>query len=250
MPFGDRSGMRKRSRLIIFLLFLAALVVAAWQLPLERLMLDVQSWAAQNPRWSFVAMIGIVAAGILVMAPTSLLMMLSGFLFGAIKGFFAVWIATFFASTAAFLIARNLARPLVARRIASKPSFMAIDRAIRRKGFFVVLLTRLILLLPFPALNYSHGLTDVRLRDYVAGTMIGMVPAIFLFVFLGTLASDVADIVSGRLALEGGQLAAVIAGAAGVLLVAALIVIAARRALKEELARAAEDSPPAGPVGG
>lgn len=235
--------MRKRTRLIIFLLFLAALVVAAWQLPVEQLMTELQAWVDQNRRWSMLAMTVVLVVGILVMFPSSLLMMLSGFLFGVIKGFLVVWIATFFASTAAFLIARKLARPLVARRIASKPSFMAIDRAIRRKGFFVVLLTRLIMVLPFPALNYSHGLTDVRLRDYVLGTMIGMVPGIFLFVFLGTLASNVADIVGGRLVLEGGQLAAVIAGAAGVVLVAALIVMVARRALKEELARAAYEHP-------
>ena len=81
----------------------------------------------------------------------------------------------------------------------------------------MVLLTRLILLLPFPALNYSHGLTDVRLRDYLAGTMIGMVPAIFLFVYLGTLASGIADIVNGRVSLEGGQLYTVILGSAVVL---------------------------------
>jgi uncharacterized membrane protein YdjX (TVP38/TMEM64 family) len=167
-------------------------------------------------------------------------MMLSGFLFGVIKGFLVAWIATFFASTAAFLIARRLARPLVERRIANKPSFMAIDRAIRRKGFFVVLLTRLIMVLPFPALNYSHGLTDVRLRDYVLGTMIGMVPGILLFVYLGTLASDVADIVNGRVTLEGGEWVAVIAAVAAVLVVAAAIVVVARKALRDELARASD----------
>lgn len=231
----------RRLRLLIFLVVLAVLVFAAWQLPLERLMLELQGWVETHPRWAFLAMIGFLTAGILLMLPASLMMMLSGFLFGIVKGFFVVWLATFFASTAAFVLARTLARPMVERRIARNVSFEVIDRAIRRKGFFVVFLTRLILLLPFPALNYTHGLTDVRLRDYMLGTMLGMVPAIFLFVFLGTLASDVADIVNGRVALEGQHLVAVVAGTAGVLVVAALIVFAARRALKAEIARAADD---------
>ncbi len=231
----------RRLRLLVFLLVLTTLVVAAWQLPLDRLMLDLQDWVEAHPQWSLLALVGFLIAGILLMLPASLMFMLSGFLFGIGTGFVAVWVATLLASTGAFLLARGLARPMVERRIARKPSFAVIDRAVRRKGFFVVLLTRLILVLPFPALNYTHGLTDVRLRDYVLGTMLGMVPAILLFVFLGTLASDVADIVNGVTALEREQLVVVIATTAGLLTLAVLIVFAARRALKAELRRAAED---------
>jgi uncharacterized membrane protein YdjX (TVP38/TMEM64 family) len=230
----------KRLRLVVFLLILAALVAAAWQLPLERIMVELQSWVSDNPRWAFLGMVAVLVVGIVIMLPTSILIMLSGFLFGLAEGFLIVWIATFFGSTAAFLIGRSLARPMVERRIARKLSFQAIDRAIRRKGFFVVLLTRLILVLPFPALNYSHGLTNVRLRDYVAGTMLGMAPPILLFVYLGTLASDVADIVNGRVALDGAQLTLVIAGATVLLAVAVLIALVAKKALQQELKRANE----------
>lgn len=231
----------RRLRLFVLLVVLAALVVAAWQLPLERLMLDLQDWVRLNPRWSFLALTGCLVVGILLMLPASLMFMLSGFLFGVLKGFAAVWLATLVASIGAFLIGRTLARPMVERRIARNISFQAIDRAIRRKGFLIVLLTRLVLVLPFPALNYTHGLTDVRLRDYVLGTMLGMVPAILLLVYLGTLASDVADIVNGRITLESGHLAAVIAGGAALFGAVVAIVIVARKALREELSRAADD---------
>ena len=231
----------KRPRLTALLVILAALVTAAWLLPIEQMMLDVQAWVEQNPRWSLLAVFGFLVVGILIMLPASLMMMLAGFLFGLTQGFLVVWLATFFASTAAFLIGRTLGRPWVSRRIAQQARFQAIDRAVRRKGFFVVFLTRLILLLPFPALNYSHGLTDVRLRDYIAGTMLGMVPAILLFVYLGTLASDVADIVHGRVTLEGAQWALFIGVTVAALLVATGVVIAARNALREELRQAAED---------
>jgi len=235
-------GLRKSHRLIVLLLILAALLVAAWLLLLEELMFNLQDWVDENPAWSFPALIALLVVGILLMLPASVMMMVSGFLFGLGKGFLAVWLAVVLASTGAFWIARKLARPMVERRLATRPFFTAIDRAIRRKGFYVVLLTRLILLLPFPALNYSHGLTDVRLRDYVAGTMIGMVPPIFLFVYLGTLASGVADIVNGRVKLEGGQLTAVVLGSVLVLLATVVIVMAARKALQGEIARASNDA--------
>lgn len=235
--------MKKSHRLITALLILGLLVLAAWMLPLEDLILDLQKWVDENPAWSFPALVALLIVGILLMLPASVMMMVSGFLFGLSKGFLAVWLAVVLASTAAFWIARKLARPMIERRLATRPSFTAIDRAIRRKGFYVVLLTRLILLLPFPALNYSHGLTDVRLRDYLAATMIGMVPAIFLFVYLGTLASDVADIMNGQVTLEDNQLLAVIFGGGVVLLVVAAIVVAAKKALQGEIARASIENP-------
>lgn len=221
---------------------LAALVTALWLLPIDQLMFDVQAWVENNPEWSLPAVIVFLILGILLMLPISVMMMVTGFLFGMTKAFLAVWFAILIASTAAFLIARKLARPMIERRLTRKPYFMAIDRAIRQKGFYVVLLTRLILILPFPALSYSHGLTDVRLRDYVAGTMMGMVPVIFLFVYLGTLASDIADIVNGRVSLEGGQLLAVILGSVVVLLLATVIVVAAKKALQGEIERAQNSS--------
>lgn len=232
----------KKLRLIGVLVLLAALVIAAWQLPLESLMLNLQAWVGENPGLAFPAVTAALVVAFLLMLPSSLCMMLAGFLFGLIQGFGVVWLATLLASTSAFLLARTLARPLVHRRFSSRPTFMAIDRAIRRKGFFVVLLTRLILFLPFPALNYSHGLTDVRLRDFVLGTMIGMVPPISLFVYLGTLASGVADIIHGRVALKEDQVVFAAIAAGAMLAFAVGIGLVARRALRVELGRAsAED---------
>jgi len=231
----------RKPRLALALLILAALVATAVFLPLEEMVADLQAWVDANPDWSFPVVTGCLVAGILLLLPAAVMMMIAGFLFGITKGFMAVWVATLFASTAAFLIGRKLARPLIKRRLARKPEYEVIDEAIRRKGFYVVLLTRLVLFLPFPLLNYTHGLTDVRLRDYLLGTMIGMVPPIFLFVYLGTLASNVADIVNGRVELEGMQLTLLIAAATAVMVVVALIVVAARRALRAEIAKAAEE---------
>ena len=231
----------KRPRLTAALLILAALVATAVLLPVEKLVTELQAWVNANPEWSFPVVTGCLVVGILLLLPASVMMMIAGFLFGITKGFMAFWVATLFASTAAFLIGRKLARPLIKRKLARKPEYAVIDKAIRRKGFYVVLLTRLVLFLPFPLLNYTHGLTDVRLRDYLLGTMIGMVPPIFLFVYLGTLASNVADIVNGRVELEGMEITLAITAATAVVFAVALIVIAARRALKDEIAKAVED---------
>jgi pyruvate/2-oxoglutarate dehydrogenase complex dihydrolipoamide dehydrogenase (E3) component len=54
----------------------------------------------------------------------------------------------------------------------------------------MVLLTRLSPVFPFVLLNYLLGLTAVRTGAYVLANLIGMLPATFLFVYIGAAARD------------------------------------------------------------
>jgi uncharacterized membrane protein YdjX (TVP38/TMEM64 family) len=98
-----------------------------------------------------------------------------------------------------------------------------------------VLLLRLQPVLPFNMLNYALGLTNIRLRDYVIASWIGMLPATVLYVYLGSIMHDVSDLlrgrpnsgIAGRVLLWGGL-------AASALLVWWLGRLA-RKALQEEL---------------
>ena len=120
---------------------------------------------------------------------------------------------------------------------------MAIDRAIQRKSFMVVLLTRLVMLLPYQVLNYSLGLTGVGFRAYLLGTNLGMIPPMFLFVYLGSSAADLAAVLEGQVSLERNEVAVAVAGFAAVIGIVALIIRSASRVLREEL-QAASKSPP------
>lgn len=62
-------------------------------------------------------------------------------------------------------------------------------------GWRSVMVVRLIPVLPHALTNYALGLTRLSLRDYFAGSFLGLVPHSFAFVSLG---------MSGRRALEGG----------------------------------------------
>jgi len=50
------------------------------------------------------------------------------------------------------------------------------DAHLADRGLWAVLALRPIPLVPFTALNYLAGLTALRLRDFVIGTVIGMIP--------------------------------------------------------------------------
>jgi uncharacterized membrane protein YdjX (TVP38/TMEM64 family) len=160
----------------------------------------------------------------------------AGLLYGTVVGTLIVSPASVAASALAFLIARYLARDWVARRLQKYEQAAAIDRAIEKNGFKVVLLLRLHPALPYNMLNYALGLTRIRLRDYVIASWIGMLPATVLYVYLGSIMHDVSDLLHGRLPNSGAAGRILLWGG----LVATLALVwglgrIAKKALQEEL---------------
>lgn len=132
----------------------------------------------------------IIAAVLFV--PGSVLTIGAGVLFGLLWGSIYVSIGATLGATAAFLVGRYLARDWVRRQLDGNRKFSAIDNAVGREGWKIVLLTRLSPVFPFNLLNYAFGLTAVTLRDYVIATWIGIMPASVLFVYLGSIGGNLA----------------------------------------------------------
>jgi uncharacterized membrane protein YdjX (TVP38/TMEM64 family) len=225
----------KFPRALLLPILLLVLVLSAFFLPVEQIMTGIQNWAKTNQSSAVFIVTACVILGTLLLLPVSVMTMLAGFLFGLAQGFLVVWFASLVASTIAFWIGRSFARPWIEHKIQRKTTFVAIDRAIQRKGFLVVLLTRLVMVLPYPALNYSLGLTNVSMRDYILATNIGGVPPFFLFVYLGTTVSDIAAIINGDVRLEGNEMLLGLTALFVVVGLVLLIVRVAGKTLKEEL---------------
>lgn len=78
--------------------------------------------------------------------------------------------------------------------MSKRPSFAALDAALSINGLYIVFLTRLSPLFPFPLLNYAFGSTQIRLWQYTLGTFGGIAPATVGYTYLGTLLSDLNSI--------------------------------------------------------
>jgi uncharacterized membrane protein YdjX (TVP38/TMEM64 family) len=182
-----------------------------------------------------IAFVAAYAIGVAAFLPGAALTIAGGAIFGVVKGTAIVFGAALLGSTLAFLIARYLARGFVEQRIAGNAQFAAIDRAIGQQGRKIVFLLRLSPVFPFSLGNYALGLTRVGLADYViAGA--GMLPGTLLYVYLGSVATDVASAAAVGGAASG-RTALTIVGLAATALVTIFVTRIARRALADASGR-------------
>lgn len=125
--------------------------------------------------------------------PASLVTVGAGTLFGLKTGLVVVLVGANLGALCSFLLARTFLRQRVTHWTESNPKFRFLDEAIGRQGFKMVLLCRLSPIFPFILLNYFLGLTAVRTVAYVLANLIGMLPAMFLLVYVGATARDALD---------------------------------------------------------
>ncbi|MEM7610830.1 MAG: TVP38/TMEM64 family protein [Pseudomonadota bacterium] len=238
MPDTDAQPIAKPgySRLIFGGLFLLAMIIAVWTLPLEQWLDQAAVWIEDHPWQGRLWFLVIFIIGACAMVPGSLLFLSGGYLFGFLWGVALVAVATPVAATAAFLLGATVARDQVAGIVSKYPKFSAIDQALNERGGLIVLLTRVSLILPYNVLNYAFSVTRVKLPTYFVATAVGMLPPVILFVYLGSITKDVKALIEGG-QVDGNLSWALLVGSL-VALIAVVVVIqrTASRVLRESLA--------------
>jgi uncharacterized membrane protein YdjX (TVP38/TMEM64 family) len=135
--------------------------------------------------------IALYVAAAVAFVPGSILTVSAGAIFGVLAGTVYVFIGATIAACISFALARGVLRKGIERRLENNPRLGAIDRAIAAEGRKIVFLLRLSPLFPFSLGNYALGLTRVRFADYALACL-GMLPWTFVYVYLGSLAGDLA----------------------------------------------------------
>ena len=106
-----------------------------------------------------------------------------GFLFGNVFGSAYVAVAATVGASAVFLIARTaLGEPLRAR---AGPWLGRLEAGFQRNAFSYLLVLRLVPLFPFFVVNLVPAFLGVRLMPYVGATLVGIVPATFVYATVG-----------------------------------------------------------------
>ena len=202
---------------VLALLAVASLLVVLYFLDVQELIQVALAWISDLGPWGPVFFIVFYILATVLFLPGLIPTMAAGVLFGVIQGTLLVSISSISGATLAFLIGRYLAREWVATMIRGNQKFEAIDAAVAQEGWKIVGLTRLSPVFPFNLLNYAFGLTQVSLKHYFLASWMGMLPGTVMYVYIGSLAGDLATLGIGERsrtpaewALYGGGLMATV----------------------------------------
>lgn len=183
----DASG-HSRWKLSLALLVVAAGVAAAWRLGLfEVLTVDnigrLNGWFDGLGWWAPAVFVLLWIVASVLFLPGLAITIAGGLVFGAVWGSIWTTVGANLGAVAAFLIGRYAARGMVENLVIKNPALAKIDHGVKKNGWRMLMVTRLVPIFPFNVQNYVYGLTDIPLRTYVIVTLPCMLPATIAYNF-------------------------------------------------------------------
>jgi len=145
----------------------------------------VRNWLrpVAQQRWAALVVVGTFLAGGLVGFPVVILIAATAAAFGPWLGFLYATLGVLASALALYTIGarfgQNALRPLLGSRL---------DRVrakIARQGVLAVAAVRVVPVAPFTLVNLALGASAIKLVDYVAGTLLGMLPGLIVMSALG-----------------------------------------------------------------
>ncbi len=180
-----------RSRLFL----LSLLVSGSLALYLARDRFDVAAmelWVAENPLSAPILFILLYVVLVTLLFPSTLVSLTGGVLFGPAWGTLYVQIGAILSAALAFLLARYLLADWVESRL--NEELRKLKAEVEKRGWRFVLMLRILPGLPFALLNYTLGLTRIRLLHFLVVTSLCILPRVIFFAYAGD---------TGRRAVEG-----------------------------------------------
>ncbi len=232
---GSQAKKNSKVQLILIVAAVVALIAAGKYFNVQDYLKSALEWVAGLGAWGFVAFGLIYILAAVLFLPGSILTLGAGVVFGVVKGSLVVIVSATLGATTAFLIGRYLARGWVSRQIEGNQKFKAIDEAVATEGWKIVGLTRLSPIFPFNLLNYAFGVTQVRLRDYFVASFFGMMPGTVMYVYIGSLAGDLATLGTEGRSRTTAEWALYAVGLVATVVVTIYVTRVARQALQKKV---------------
>ncbi|MCF7935167.1 MAG: VTT domain-containing protein [Synergistales bacterium] len=182
LPEPGREG-AQRGPLLQLLLFAALLggMALAWRytglqevVNLEEVIRWVQR--AQGLPGSNAAVIGVFLLGSLTAFPLTLLIVATAFVFDSFHAFTLAMTGSLAGAYASYMLGHKMGRDMV-RRLAGQ-RINRLSRRLARQGIAAVAVIRLLPLAPFTIINVVAGASHINLRDFMLGSLLGLVPGV------------------------------------------------------------------------
>jgi phospholipase D1/2 len=189
-PWGARLSQLRLSSLVkiaIAALLIIALPLAWKYTPLSALadpaMVQRTLVRAASGPWAPVLVVGIFVLGGLVAFPVLILIAVTAATFGPVFGFAYAASGCLASALVTYFIGARLGKELLRDYLG--PRLDRIRRRIVRQGVISVAAIRVVPIAPFTFVNLVAGASQIRLQDYVLGTILGMAPGLVIMSALG-----------------------------------------------------------------
>ncbi|MEQ7870304.1 TVP38/TMEM64 family protein [Chromohalobacter salexigens] len=140
------------------------------------------SW--RDAAWAPLAVMGVYATTSLVIFPLSILVAVTGLIFGPAWGFVYALLGTLSASMATYWVGRAVGRDALLRHGGQKLNGLA--RLLAGRGVRTMVFFNLLPLAPFTLTNMLAGACHLRFRDYMVGSTLGIAPGLLGVTLLGS----------------------------------------------------------------
>jgi len=148
---------------------------------------QLHDWAQRNPLTAGSAFVGLYVLLAVLALPLWWLQIVGGLGFGLCGGFLLSTVASVIGAVGAQLLSRTLiGQWFQSRIIQRKAAIEKLDHQLGHNGLLVVMALRLMHLTPFGLSNYLFGITRIRVRDVIIGTLIGNIPTLLFYAGIGS----------------------------------------------------------------
>lgn len=155
-----------------------------WLTPERLLGLIQYSLAWRDSPWAIVVVIAVYAGASLLVFPLSILVAVTGLLFGPWWGFGYALAGTLVASATTYWAGRKLGREALLRHGGKRLNGLA--KRLAGRGIRTMTVINLLPLAPFTLTNMMAGAFHLRFRDYMLGSLLGIVPGLVGMTLLGS----------------------------------------------------------------
>jgi uncharacterized membrane protein YdjX (TVP38/TMEM64 family) len=220
-------------KIVAAIALVIGLAVASYFFPVVPALQNLCVWVGSLGPLGVFLLALFLAIGSLLFLPASPFIIAGSAVFGFPLGVLGALTGLALGASGGFCLSRWFLRKDISARFRTQATFRAIDMAIEKEGWKIVILLRLCPI-PFGLANYLYGLTAVRFRPYLIASLIGGLPSLLLYCQLGTAGKAGLDaIASGHLVRSTGEL--VVFGISMVATVCAIVFIPlfARKAVQK-----------------
>lgn len=159
---------------------------------LERNRADLSAFVAENFVLAVIGFIALYAGLTSISFPgASLLSIFGGFLFGTVIGGSANVVGATLGATGIFLAARYAIGDAMSKK--AGPYMQKFEAGLKDNEISYLFILRLIPAFPFFIVNIVPALFDVKLRNYVLTTFLGIIPGCFVYASVGAGAGAIFD---------------------------------------------------------